>query len=117
MDFIGFYKKFLASLLGKVRFGVRIDILAKEKFANLRKIFIYFLIFVKPGKNLIFLKNGKNSKNFRNRLGKPEIFSKSRIAKWTSLLDSSGKIWLPRNFLSNSETVRFFFTIFEVTGA
>ena len=34
--------KFLALLLGKVRFGVWIDILAKEKFSNLSKNFILF---------------------------------------------------------------------------
>ena len=34
--------KFLASLSWKVPFGVRIDILAKEKFANLGKNFILF---------------------------------------------------------------------------
>ena len=33
---------FLAPLLGKEGFGVWIDILAKKKFANLRK-FIFFL--------------------------------------------------------------------------
>ena len=37
--------KFLASLSWKVRFSVRIDILAKEKFANLSKKFIFFSYF------------------------------------------------------------------------
>ena len=34
--------KLLASLSGKVQFGVWIDILAKEKFANLSKNFLFF---------------------------------------------------------------------------
>ena len=46
------------------------------------------IIFVKPGKKLIFLKNDKNSKNFQNGSGKPEIFSKSQMTKQTSPLDS-----------------------------
>ena len=37
--------KFLAPLLGKVRFGVWIDILAKEKFANLSKNFLFIFSF------------------------------------------------------------------------
>ena len=47
---------------------------------------------VKPGKILIFLKNGKNSTNCRNGSGKPKIFSRSRMTKQTSMLDSSRKI-------------------------
>ena len=47
---------------------------------------------VKPMKNLIFLKNGKNSKNCRNGSGKPENFSRSRMTKRTSSLDSSHEI-------------------------
>ena len=50
------------------------------------------LLIIKPGKNLIFLKNGKNSKNCRNGSGKPENFSRSRMTKWTSPLDSSREI-------------------------
>ena len=38
--------KFLASLPGKVWFSVWIDILAKDKFANLSKNFIFFLVFI-----------------------------------------------------------------------
>ena len=38
--------KFLASLLGEVRFGVWIDILEKEKFANLSKNFLFLFSFV-----------------------------------------------------------------------
>ena len=40
--------KFLVSFLGKVQFGIWIDILEKEKFANLRKkyFFSYFLLFL-----------------------------------------------------------------------
>ena len=37
--------KFLASLTRKVRFGVWIDILAKKKFANLSKNFLFFSFF------------------------------------------------------------------------
>ena len=38
--------KFLVPFLGKVQFGVWIDILAKEKFANLRKKFPFFFLFL-----------------------------------------------------------------------
>ena len=38
--------KFLAPLPGKVRFGVWIDILVKEKFPNLSKIFFFFFLFL-----------------------------------------------------------------------
>ena len=37
--------KFLVSLPGKVRFGVWIVILEKEKFANLSKDFLFFSCF------------------------------------------------------------------------
>ena len=37
--------KFLAPLIGKVWFGVWIDILPKEKFANLNKKFLLFSCF------------------------------------------------------------------------
>ena len=47
---------------------------------------------VKPVKILIFLKNGKNSKNCRNGSGKPINFSRSWMTKWASPLDSSRKI-------------------------
>ena len=47
---------------------------------------------VKPTKNFIFLKNGKNNKNCRNGSGKPKIFSKSRMTKHTSPLDSPRKM-------------------------
>ena len=38
--------KFLASLPRKVWFGVRIDILEKEKFSNLSKKFIFLFSFI-----------------------------------------------------------------------
>ena len=37
-----------------------------------------------------------------------EIFSRSRMTKRTSLLDSSREIKLPKKNLSNSETIGFF---------
>ena len=41
------HKQFLASLLGKVQFGVWMDILEKDKFSNLSKkiSFIFFSSF------------------------------------------------------------------------
>ena len=47
---------------------------------------------VKLGKNLIFLKNGKNNKNCYNGSGKPGIFYRSRMMKQTASLDSSREI-------------------------
>ena len=47
---------------------------------------------VKLKKNLFFLKNGKNSKNCRNGSRKLENLSRSRMMKWSLLLDSSHKI-------------------------
>ena len=47
--------KFLASLMGKVRFGVWIDILAKKKFANLSKNFLFFSCFYLNFVYFIFL--------------------------------------------------------------
>ena len=43
-----YLNKFLTLLLGKVQFGIWIDILEKEKFANLRKknLFSYFHLFL-----------------------------------------------------------------------
>ena len=46
----------------------------------------------KTWKNLIFLKNGKSSNNCRNGSGKPGKFSKYRMVKQTSPLDSSCEI-------------------------
>ena len=40
-----YHKKFLGLLLGKVRFSVLIDILVKEKFANLSKKFLVLFVF------------------------------------------------------------------------
>ena len=42
------HNKFFVLLLGKVGFGVLVDILAKEKFANLRQFFFfsYFHLFL-----------------------------------------------------------------------
>ena len=47
--------KFLASLLRKVRFGVWIDILAKEKFSNLSKKKIIFLFLFVSYLNFVYL--------------------------------------------------------------
>ena len=47
---------------------------------------------VKNGKNIIFLKNGKNNKNCHNGTRKPGKFSRSRMTKRTTPFDSSREI-------------------------
>ena len=56
--------------------------------------------FVKPQENTNFLKNGKIV-----ILIKIRNFSRSRMMKWTSPLESSLEIELPRQIFSNSKTV------------
>ena len=63
---------------------------------------------VKPGKNFIFMKNGKNIKIAEMVQESLEIFSRSQMTKQTSSLDLSRKIYLSRKFSSNSEIVGFF---------
>ena len=62
--------------------------------------FILYMLYCKTRENSNFLKKGKIviSVKIRN-------YSRSRMMKWTSPLESSHEIYLPRRISSNFETV------------